>query len=136
MHLFFCANGWERKGLSHTLKLVSRINQKSRCHLWVVGRGNQRHFTKQCYDLGIIKNVSFLGSQQNVTKWYQMADLFILPTAYDPFSNSCLEALACGCPVITTSSNGASECINPRNGLVVHSNKKFFLSQQLSGYWE
>jgi UDP-glucose:(heptosyl)LPS alpha-1,3-glucosyltransferase len=126
MHLFFCANGWERKGLSHTLKLISQINQKSRCHLWVVGRGNQRHFTKQCYDLGITKNVSFLGSQQNVNRWYQMADLFVLPTAYDPFSNSCLEALACGCPVITTSSNGASECINSHNGLVVHSPKEVF----------
>ena len=73
-----------------------------------------------------IKQCIFLGSQQNVKKWYQMADLFVLPTAYDPFSNSCLEALACGCPVITTRSNGASECINSRNGLVVHSPKEVF----------
>ena len=126
IHLLFCANGWERKGLSHALELVFRINQKSRCHLWVIGRGNQRYFTTQCHDLGITKNVSFLGSQHNVTKWYQMADLFVLPTAYDPFSNSCLEALACGCPVITTRSNGASECINSHNGLVVDSPKEVF----------
>jgi UDP-glucose:(heptosyl)LPS alpha-1,3-glucosyltransferase len=126
IHLLFCANGWERKGLSHALELVSRINQKSLCNLWIIGRGNQRYFTAQCHDLGITKNVSFLGSQQNVTKWYQMADLFVLPTSYDPFSNSCLEALACGCPVITTSSNGAGECINSHNGLVVHSPKKVF----------
>jgi UDP-glucose:(heptosyl)LPS alpha-1,3-glucosyltransferase len=50
-----------------------------------------------------------------------MADLFILPTLYDPFSNSCLEALACGCPVLTTQSNGASECFNEKNGLSVNS---------------
>ena len=126
IHLLFCANGWERKGLSHALELVFRINQKSRGHLWVIGHGNQNHYTRQCHDLGIAKNVSFLGSQQNVTKWYQMADLFVLPTSYDPFSNSCLEALACGCPVITTCSNGASECINSLNGLVVHSPKEVF----------
>ena len=126
LQLLFCANGWKRKGLNHTLELLSRINQKSQCHLWVIGCGNQNHYTKQCNDLGIKKNVSFMGSQLKVNRWYQMADLFILPTAYDPFSNSCLEALACGCPVITTSSNGASECINSRNGLVVHSPKEVF----------
>jgi UDP-glucose:(heptosyl)LPS alpha-1,3-glucosyltransferase len=37
--------------------------------------------------------------------------MFILPTTYDPFSNACLEALACGLPVITTRSNGFSEII-------------------------
>jgi UDP-glucose:(heptosyl)LPS alpha-1,3-glucosyltransferase len=34
-----------------------------------------------------------------------------LPTIYDPFSNACLEALACGLPVITTGSNGFCEII-------------------------
>src|SRR6266496_3529410 len=42
---------------------------------------------------------------------YSAADIFILPTIYDPFSNACLEALACGLPVITTRSNGFSEII-------------------------
>ena len=88
--------------------------------------GKSKAFHQAMNDLGITKNVSFLGSQQNVAKWYQMADLFVLPTLYDPFSNSCLEALACGCPVITTCSNGASECINSLNGLVVHSPKRSF----------
>ena len=49
-----------------------------------------------------------------------MVDLLLLPTLYDPFSNSCLEALACGCPVLTTQSNGASECLNEANGLAVN----------------
>ncbi len=126
LHLLFCANGWKRKGLAHALSLVSRINQESECCLWVIGRGDQESYTKLCDALGISNQVFFLGSQRDVTKWYQMADIFVLPTAYDPFSNSCLEALACGCPVITTSSNGASECINSRNGLVVHSPKEVF----------
>ena len=124
MQLLFCANGWERKGLAHTLELVSRINQLSSCHLWVVGQGTQNHYLKKCNELGIMKNVSFLGSQKNVTRWYQMADLSILPTIYDPFSNSCLESLACGCPVMTTSSNGVSEFIDSNNGFIVNSPKE------------
>ena len=43
----------------------------------------------------------------------------VLPTRYDPFSNATLEALACGCPVLTTQTNGASEVIDPgRTGLL------------------
>ena len=36
-----------------------------------------------------------------------------LPTWYDPFSNACLEALAAGLPVITTTANGFSEILTP-----------------------
>ncbi len=133
LHLLFCANGWKRKGLAHAISLVSRINQESKCCLWVIGRGDQKPYSKLCDALGIAKKVFFRGSQREVSKWYQMADIFVLPTSYDPFSNSCLEALACGCPVITTSSNGAGECINSRNGLVANSPEAVFTD--LSVQW-
>ncbi len=42
---------------------------------------------------------------------YGAADIFLLPTIYDPFSNACLEALAAGLPVVTTRANGFSEII-------------------------
>jgi len=55
--------------------------------------------------------VQFLGEVADLVPIYAAADIFILPTIYDPFSNACLEALACGLPVITTRSNGFSEII-------------------------
>jgi UDP-glucose:(heptosyl)LPS alpha-1,3-glucosyltransferase len=45
---------------------------------------------------------------------YGAADIFILPTIYDPFSNACLEALSAGLPVITTRANGFSEIMEDR----------------------
>ena len=55
-----------------------------------------------------------------MSRVYAAADIFILPTIYDPFSNACLEALACGLPVITTRSNGFSEIIeNGVHGSIV-----------------
>ncbi|MEM9399606.1 MAG: glycosyltransferase family 4 protein, partial [Verrucomicrobiota bacterium] len=43
---------------------------------------------------------------------YAAADVFLLPTLYDPFANVTLEAMAAGLPVITTYANGASEVIH------------------------
>jgi UDP-glucose:(heptosyl)LPS alpha-1,3-glucosyltransferase len=58
--------------------------------------------------------VQFLGEVADLVPVYAAADIFILPTIYDPFSNACLEALAGGLPVITTRSNGFSEIIEDR----------------------
>jgi UDP-glucose:(heptosyl)LPS alpha-1,3-glucosyltransferase len=40
-----------------------------------------------------------------------VADVFLLPTLYDPLSNAVLEALACGLPVITSTRCGAGELV-------------------------
>jgi UDP-glucose:(heptosyl)LPS alpha-1,3-glucosyltransferase len=51
---------------------------------------------------------------------YAAADVFLLPTLYDPFANVTLEALAAGLPVITSAQNGASEIMeNEKNGIIL-----------------
>jgi UDP-glucose:(heptosyl)LPS alpha-1,3-glucosyltransferase len=51
---------------------------------------------------------------------YAAADVFLLPTLYDPFANVTLEALAAGLPVITSAQNGAAEIIeDEKNGFVL-----------------
>lgn len=46
---------------------------------------------------------------------YAAADMFLLPTIYDPFANVTLEAMAAGLPVITTVANGGCEAM--RHGI-------------------
>jgi UDP-glucose:(heptosyl)LPS alpha-1,3-glucosyltransferase len=51
---------------------------------------------------------------------YAAADVFLLPTLYDPFANVTLEALAAGLPVITSAQNGASEIIeDDKSGFIL-----------------
>ena len=51
---------------------------------------------------------------------YAAADVFLLPTLYDPFANVTIEALAAGLPVITSAQNGASEIMrNEENGFIL-----------------
>jgi UDP-glucose:(heptosyl)LPS alpha-1,3-glucosyltransferase len=100
--LLFAGSGWERKGLRFAIAAMALCgNRKMR--LLVAGRGNQ-HSCKS-------KHVQFLGEVPDPLRIYSAADIFILPTIYDPFSNACLEALACGLPIVTTRANGFSEIV-------------------------
>jgi UDP-glucose:(heptosyl)LPS alpha-1,3-glucosyltransferase len=100
--LLFAGSGWERKGLRFAIAAMTLCNNR-KMRLLVAGRGNQRSYKS--------KHVQFLGEVPDPVRIYSAADIFVLPTIYDPFSNACLEALACGLPVITTRSNGFSEII-------------------------
>ncbi len=97
----FVGSGWERKGLRHAIEAVQHAPGVT---LLVAGRGKQRR-------LGADERVHFLGPRNDVPQLLAAADVFILPTLYDPFSNACLEALAAGLPVITTEANGFAEII-------------------------
>jgi UDP-glucose:(heptosyl)LPS alpha-1,3-glucosyltransferase len=99
----FVGSGWERKGLRFA---VEAVRQTPGVRLFVAGRGNPR-------GCGASDRVHFLGPRLDVPRLLAAADVFILPTLYDPFSNACLEALAAGLPVITTAANGFAEIIEP-----------------------
>jgi UDP-glucose:(heptosyl)LPS alpha-1,3-glucosyltransferase len=79
--------------------------------LLVAGRGEAGPYKTTRLRFWREDPVQFLGEVGDLAAIYAAADIFILPTIYDPFSNACLEALATGLPVITTHSNGFSEII-------------------------
>jgi UDP-glucose:(heptosyl)LPS alpha-1,3-glucosyltransferase len=109
--LLFAGSGWERKGLLFAIEAVALCkNRKMR--LLVAGRGDARLYKTTRLRFWREDPVQFLGEVANLVPVYAAADIFILPTIYDPFSNACLEALASGLPVITTRSNGFSEIID------------------------
>lgn len=59
-------------------------------------------------------------SQKTIAELYRGAFVFVSASHYESFSLPILEAMACGCPVITTDNEGASELVeNYKNGLFV-----------------
>jgi UDP-glucose:(heptosyl)LPS alpha-1,3-glucosyltransferase len=108
--LLFAGSGWERKGLLFAIQAMALCNNR-KMRLLVAGRGNKNVYKTTRLRFWREEPVQFLGEVADVTRLYAAADIFILPTIYDPFSNACLEALACGLPVITTRSNGFSEIV-------------------------
>ncbi len=115
--VLFVANNWERKGL----RTIIRAMGKTGFTLLVVGRGRKEGFLKEAERLGVRKDrIVFAGPQRHVERFYGASDMFVLPTQYDPCSGVCLEAMATGLPVITTTSNGAAELIDEgENGFVM-----------------
>jgi UDP-glucose:(heptosyl)LPS alpha-1,3-glucosyltransferase len=108
--LLFAGSGWERKGLLFAIEAMALCkNRKMR--LMVAGRGDAGPYKTTRLRFWREDPVQFLGEVADLVPVYAAADIFILPTIYDPFSNACLEALASGLPVITTRSNGFSEII-------------------------
>jgi UDP-glucose:(heptosyl)LPS alpha-1,3-glucosyltransferase len=108
--LLFAGSGWERKGLLFAIQAMALCKNK-KLRLLVAGRGNEKLYKAARLRVWREEPVRFLGEVAEVARLYAAADIFILPTIYDPFSNACLEALACGLPVITTRANGFSEII-------------------------
>ena len=117
--ILFVGSGYERKGLPTLLDALSRMS-RSDARLWVVGRDkNESLMRKLAQTLGVDERVLFLGAQADVRPFYGAADVFALPTIYDPFPNAALEALACGLPLVTTTTCGAAELVTPANGSVI-----------------
>ncbi|MEI6072657.1 MAG: glycosyltransferase family 4 protein [Verrucomicrobiae bacterium] len=98
----FVGSGWERKGLRTAIRAVEMMKDAA---LVVAGRGPSAAFRSD--------RVRFTGPTNELGTLFAAADVFVLPTYYDPFSNACLEAMAAGLPVITTPANGFSEIIEP-----------------------
>ncbi|MGH7846185.1 MAG: glycosyltransferase [Candidatus Binatia bacterium] len=118
----FVANNFRRKGLDLILRGLRRMDLRhAHARLLVVGAGRRWLFGPLASLLGVSDWVTFIGSSQEVEKYYGAADVLVLPTRYDPFAAVCLEAMACGLPVITTTMNGAAELIQTgRNGFVLN----------------
>jgi UDP-glucose:(heptosyl)LPS alpha-1,3-glucosyltransferase len=117
--ILFVGSGFERKGVGVLLAALARMERRDAV-AWIVGR--DRHAARYqalAERLGIAARVRFLGGQEDVRPFYGSADVFCLPTLYDPMPNAALEALACGLPVVTSPTSGAAELVKPgENGNV------------------
>lgn len=116
--LLYVGSGYERKGLAFIINALSLI-KKDYC-LAVVGKDrNENYYKNMAEEKRLSNRIKFFGPRQDVIKFLQCADAFILPTIYDPFSNATLEALAMGLFTITSNSNGCSEILKDGCGYII-----------------
>ena len=71
--------------------------------LVIIGSGEQKESLQDhVKDLGLESTVKFLGFQSNPYKFMNASDLFVMSSKWEGPGHVLIEALATGCPVITT----------------------------------
>ena len=129
--LVFVSNNFKLKRLNLVLEAMALL-KNNKIRLFVIGADNHRTYLRWAINNSLGDQVLFLGSKRNIEKYYAASDVFVLPTLYDAFANVCLEAMACGLPVITTNSNGAADLILDReNGYILKTQKADELSARI-----
>lgn len=120
--LCFIGTGFFRKGLRYALQIIRTLReQKISPLLLVAGEGKTLAYQKLAQSLGILDCVFFLGHQKNIVRVLAASDALILPSLYEPFGLTPLEAMACGLPVIVSKNCGISEILqNGKEGLILN----------------
>ena len=109
----------DQRCLVAAMKEVIKI--KPNIKLFFVGDGPCKDMlTKQVLDLGLDKNIQFLGRQKDIPNYLSIMDLFVLSSRRESFPLSAREAMAMGKPVILTNVGGCPELISERiTGMIV-----------------
>lgn len=108
----FVGGEWGRKGLSLVIEGVAKARAEGAdIVLWVVGGGDVARFGSLARKFGVEEKVTFFGRRRDAERFYQAADLFVLPSAYETFSMVCFEAAASGLPLVIPPLSGAGEIV-------------------------
>jgi UDP-glucose:(heptosyl)LPS alpha-1,3-glucosyltransferase len=120
--LFFIATNFHIKGLDSAIKAIANLPKKIKENTLLIIAGGDKpdKYQKLADNLDIAKNIKFIGSCNHVKDYYKLSDMLIYPSLGEPFGNVCLEAAACGLPVITTMQNGSCEVVEDgKNGYLI-----------------
>ena len=111
--ILFASKLQERKHADHLLdaysKFISDRAPQDQSYLIIVGDGEQRtKLEAQAAELKL-DGVRFAGfrNQSELPRFFQLADVFVLPSRHEPWGLIVNEAMACGCAVIVSSDVGS-----------------------------
>jgi glycosyltransferase involved in cell wall biosynthesis len=107
--VLFVSTLWPYKNCEGLLRAwaLSRFELGNR-QLVIVGGGQDEKYVASLHlladQLGIAKDVVFVGKVplEETVRFYQAADVFVYPSVNETFGLPILEAMACGCPVVTS----------------------------------
>ena len=98
------------KRVEDVIRDFEKVRVRLPSRLMMIGDGPERQNAEElCRHLGVCNDIRFLGKQEQMDEILSITDLFVLPSQYESFGLSALEAMACGVPVISTNVGGLPE---------------------------
>ena len=83
-------------------------------------------------ELGLDRRCRFVDATTDVASWYRNIDVFVLPSLNESFSNSLMEAMACGCAVVASNVGGNPELVcDGENGVLFEAGNVDNLARRL-----
>ena len=111
----------KRKGVKYLIDAFAKLNAQNDCRLLIAGTGNlEDKLKKQVVELNQTKSVYFFGAVPHsvLPQIYRQSDVFVLPSFNEGMSNTMLEAMASGLPIVATDTGGTKELIKG-NGMII-----------------
>ena len=103
----FVGSGFERKGLRAAIHAAATCDAE----LWAIGHDRRpARFAAAAERAGLGNRFRLIGPTDSLP-YYAAADVLVLPSFYDPFPSTVIEALACGLPVVTTTGCGTRDVV-------------------------
>lgn len=100
------------KRITDCVRIFAAIQNKVKARLIMVGDGPEKAQGEWlARQMGISKNVCFVGKQPGIVDYLSLADLLLLTSETESFGLSALEAMACEVPVIASNVGGLPEVI-------------------------
>lgn len=103
-----------QKGQIHLIRVFSHLCKTISCRLVICGVGVlENELKKLARDLSVEKSILFVGWSDNPYKYMKRADVFVFSSLFEGQPNSLIEALICGCPIVSTDCDyGPREILN------------------------
>jgi N-acetyl-alpha-D-glucosaminyl L-malate synthase BshA len=100
------------KRVLDVVKVFAQVVKEVPAQLVLVGDGPDRSSAEWlAHDLGIHKQIHFMGKQDRVNELLPLADLMLMPSELESFGLAALEAMACKVPSVATRVGGVPELI-------------------------
>ncbi len=122
-HLLYHGRVDARKGIVDLLDAFAVLSERRPSRLTVSGIGpDSGKAAEHARTLGLMDKVEFSGYTDYATtpEVYRRADVFVSPTHAEGFSNTILEAMATGLPVVSTRAVGVVDCLRHKENALLH----------------
>ena len=101
------------KNIPSVIQVFAEVRRKLPAKLVMVGDGPEKAGAEQlARELGVNRDVLFLGNQDCMEELLPLADVFLLPSSSESFGLVALEAMSAGVPVVASTAGGLPEVVD------------------------